>query len=131
MGGRGRKGRCGRREQERGRVGGREVGENLPGGSMRREKWEAEGTSRIHQEDIGAMNTNIGMHEFWNEKLAKLRRCVFALRKIQFGITQFGKIQLGKNTVWKNTPQKHLSLHTGWFFFTGTPLKSKSMENLG
>ena len=73
MGGRGRKGRCGRRERERGRVGGREVGENLPGGSMRREKWEAEGTSRIHQEDIGAMNTNIGMHDFWNKKLAKLR----------------------------------------------------------
>ena len=70
MGGRRSKGKCGRREQERGRGGGRAVeGEKLVGGglqieegSMRKEKWEGEGTLRIDQEDIGVTNTNIGKH---------------------------------------------------------------------
>lgn len=75
MGDRRRKGVCGRKKRERGRVGGRAVEENLlggslpiEGGSMRKRKWEEEGTSRKDQEDIGAMNTNIGIHEFGNKK---------------------------------------------------------------
>ena len=63
MGGRRSRGRCGRRERERGKVGGRAVGGSLQieGGSMRKKKWEGEGTSRIDQEDIEAMNTNRGI----------------------------------------------------------------------
>ena len=72
MGGRRSKGKCGRREQERGRVGGRAVvvggGLQIEGGSMRREKWEGEGTLRIDQEDIGVTNTNIGKHGLCNNK---------------------------------------------------------------
>ena len=74
MGGRGRKGRCGRRERESGRVGGRAVarenlvgeGLRIEGGSMREEKWEGEETSmlllRIDQEDTGVMSTNTGRY---------------------------------------------------------------------
>ena len=66
MGGKRSKGRCGRREREDGRVGGRAVGEDLlggglpkEGGSLRKENWRGEGPSRIDQEDMGSMNIGI------------------------------------------------------------------------
>ena len=75
MGGRRSKGRCGRRERESGRVGGKAVaGENLlgeglriEGGYMRKEKW-GEGALRIDQEDIGVMSTHTGNHGICSNK---------------------------------------------------------------
>ena len=76
MGGRRIKGRCGRREQD----GGRAMWEDLlggglliEGGSLRKEKWEGEGTLRIDQEDMGAMNTNTGTHGFCKKRRVELQ----------------------------------------------------------
>ena len=87
MGGRRIKGRCGRRERD----GGRAVGEDLlggglliEGGSLRKEKWEGEGTLRIDQEDMGAMNTHTGTHYTWILQEKKYRELLSELPNSEY-----------------------------------------------